>query len=153
MIDKLQGVYPMDDFVLGCKFRDGAVKLYDMRPLMQNNSAFGYFLENPDLFKQASVRPDGRGIAWNDELTLAEEELQANGWPEWEENTLVTVEFELDSELFSQAAEQLKPYGLTPEDWMVMFLETLVLYPPTQEKAAAALLNLRNDHSGLGEKS
>ena len=151
MFHRLQGIYPMDDFVLGCKFINGAVKLYDMKPLMQDNSVFAYFKEHPDLFLQARLSSGGYAIIWNDELDLAEEEVWYNGWPEWDESNLVTVEFEIDSELLRQVTERLQPFGLTPEDWIVMSLEALV-YPPTQEKATARLIKLRDEQAALESK-
>ena len=141
MFHKLQGVYPIGDFVLGCKFRNGAVKLYDIQPLMREIPAFAYFNEHPDAFRRVTVSPGGYGIIWRDELDLDAEEIWENGWPEWDENNLVTVEIEIDSELLKRTAECLKPYGLLPEDWMVMYLEALV-YPPTQDK----MINLLQVH-------
>ena len=99
MFHKLQGVFPMEDFVLGCKFKNGAVKLYDMKPLMRDDSVFSYFKEHPDIFYQVTVSPGGYGIIWNDDLDLAAEEVWVNGWPEWDENNLVTFEVEIDAEL------------------------------------------------------
>ena len=36
---------------------------------------------------------------WNDELDLSAEEVWVNGWPEWDEDKLVTVEIQVDAEL------------------------------------------------------
>ena len=150
MFHKLQGVFPIGDFVLGCKFRDGAVKLYDVEPLMQEIPVFAYFKEHPDTFRQVTVSPGGYGIIWNDELDLDAEEIWVNGWPEWDENNLVTVEVEIDSVLLKQAADYLKPYALLPEDWMVMCLEALV-YPATQGKTIKLLLD-RQEGQNITER-
>ena len=65
MFHKLQGVFPMEDFVLGCKFRNGAIKLYDIKPLIREISAFAYFTEHPEAFKQVSISPGGNGITFS----------------------------------------------------------------------------------------
>ena len=144
MFHKLQGVFPIEDFVLGCKFRNGAIKLYDIKPLIREISAFAYFTEHPEAFKQVSISPGGNGIIWNDELDLSAEEVWVNGWPEWDEDKLVTVEIQVDAELYRLVAERLKPYGLTPEDGAVMALEALV-FPATQDKAIEQLRQYQNE--------
>lgn len=151
MFHKLQGVFPMGDFVLGCKFKNGAVKLYDMKPLMQESSVFFYFKEHPDIFYRVTVSPGGYGIIWTDELDLAAEDVWVNGWPEWDENKLVTVEIQVDEKLLRLATERLKPFGLTPEDWVTMALEALV-FPATREKAIAMLLKFKDDYDTQAEK-
>ena len=151
MFHKLQGVFPMEDFVLGCKFRNGAIKLYDIKPLIREISAFAYFTEHPEAFKQVSISPGGNGIIWNDELDLSAEEVWVNGWPEWDEDKLVTVEIQVDAELYRLVAERLKPYGLTPEDGAVMALEALV-FPATQDKAIEQLRQYQNEEAGLESK-
>ena len=151
MFHKLQGVFPMEDFVLGCKFRNGAIKLYDIKPLIREISAFAYFTEHPEAFKQVSISPGGNGIIWNDELDLSAEEVWVNGWPEWDEDKLVTVEIQVDAELYRLVAERLKPYRLTPEDGAVMALEALV-FPATQDKAIEQLRQYQNEEAGLEDK-
>ena len=151
MFHKLQGVFPMEDFVLGCKFRNGAIKLYDIKPLIREISAFAYFTEHPEAFKQVSISPGGNGIIWNDELDLSAEEVWVNGWPEWDEDKLVTVEIQVDAELYRLVAERLKPYGLTPEDGAVMALEALV-FPATQDKAIEQLRQYQNEEADLEDK-
>lgn len=151
MFHKLQGVFPMEDFVLGCKFRNGAIKLYDIKPLIREISAFAYFTEHPEAFKQVSISPGGNGIIWNDELDLSAEEVWVNGWPEWDEDKLVTVEIQVDAELYRLVAERLKPYGHTPEDGAVMALEALV-FPATQDKAIEQLRQYQNEEAGLEDK-
>ena len=150
MFHKLQGVFPMEDFVLGCKFRNGAIKLYDIKPLIREISAFAYFTEHPEAFKQVSISPGGNGIIWNDELDLSAEEVWVNGWPEWDEDKLVTVEIQVDAELYRLVAERLKPYGLTPEDGAVMALEALV-FPATQDKAIEQLRQYQNEEASKEE--
>ena len=98
-----------------------------------------------------SISPGGYGIIWNDELDLSAEEVWVNGWPEWDEDKLVTVEIQVDAELYRLVAERLKPYGLTPEDGAVMALEALV-FPATQDKAIEQLRQYQNEEAGLEDK-
>lgn len=50
----------------------------------------------------------------------------------------VTVTIEVDAELLAQVTEVLKPYGLTPEDAVVQFIEYCVA-PETQDRAIKLL--------------
>lgn len=147
MTHKILSAIPMKDYILGIKFTEGAVKLYDMNPLFDKHPQFSLLKNNTDLFAQVSVDVGGCGISWNDDLDLSADELWEHGWPEWNEEELVTIEVEIDEELLRKVEEVLKPYGLTPEDWAVMVLELLV-FPPTQEKAVM-LLNSSKDQSGI----
>ena len=127
MTHTIQSVIPMTDHILGVKFTEGAIKLYDIKPLFDKHPKFSMLMNNTDLYAQVSADVDGYGISWND-----------SGWPEWNNGELVTIEIEMDGELLRQVEEVLKPYGLSPEDWAVMALELLV-FPPTQERAIMLL--------------
>lgn len=50
----------------------------------------------------------------------------------------VTITIEVDEELLAQVTEVLKPYGLTPEDAVVQFIEYCV-NPKTQDHAIELL--------------
>jgi len=133
MIHTIQSAMPMENFVLGVKFTEGAIKLYDLKPLFSRFSAFATLEPNPVLFAQVKVDEGGHGVSWNEELDLSADVLWEHGWPEWREEELVTVEIEVDDDLLRQVTEKLKPYGLTPEDWAVMALELLVYSSPQQK--------------------
>ena len=145
MFHKLQGVFPMEDFVLGCKFRNGAIKLYDIKPLIREISAFAYFTEHPEAFKQVSISPGGYGIIWNDELDLSAEEVWVNGWPEWDEDKLVTVEIQVDAELYRLVAERLMAEA---EDETTMELPATE-YSEKITEVAVFLLSLLNEREKL----
>jgi len=134
----IQSVLPMDDFILGVKFVGGAIKLYDMNPLFSKLPEFAALREAPTLYSQVVVDTGGKGITWNDDLDLSADELWERGWPEWNEEKLVTIEIEIEEELLRKITQKLSPYGLTPEDWAVMCMELLV-FPPTQQKSVALL--------------
>lgn len=140
MTHKILSVIPMKDYILGIKFTEGAVKLYDMNPLFDEHPQFSVLKNNIALYSQVSVDVCGYGISWNDDLDLSADELWEHGWPEWNEEELVTIEIEIDEELLRKVEEVLKPYGLTPEDWAVMALELLV-FSPTQQKAMSLLID------------
>ena len=138
MTHTIQSVIPMTDHILGVKFTEGAIKLYDIKPLFDKHPKFSMLMNNTDLYAQVSADVAGYGISWNDGLALSADELWDSGWPEWNNGELVTIEIEMDGELLRQVEEVLKPYGLSPEDWAVMALELLV-FPPTQERAIMLL--------------
>lgn len=50
----------------------------------------------------------------------------------------VTITIEVDAELLAQVTDVLKPYGLTPEDAVVQFIEYCV-DPKTQDHAIELL--------------
>lgn len=60
---------------------------------------------------------------WNYEPITLDEILKSNSQPRYE-----TIEMEIDAELYAQVKEILKPYGMTPEEAVVlMFKETVRL--------------------------
>ena len=56
----------------------------------------------------------------------------------------VTITIEVDAELLAQVAELLKPYGLTPEDLVIKFLEYCV-NPKTTDHAIELLKKWKNE--------
>lgn len=141
MLHRIDGVYPMPDFVLGCKFSEGAILLYDLKPLFKTIPAFTQLAKQPELYSQVKASAGGYGVIWNDSLDLSSEEIWEHGWPNWNSNKLVTIEIEVDSELLRMMEDMLRPYRLCPQDWAVMALEFCV-YPATQNTAVKMLLGL-----------
>lgn len=135
MTHQVEAVFPMADFILGCKFKNGAILLYDLKPVVKTHSSFSLLVEQPELFCKVAVAPGGYGVIWNDDLDLSCDELWENGWPEWKEDELVTVEIEVEIWLICRLEETLRPYNLVPEDWIVMALEYLIC-PATKDLAA-----------------
>lgn len=139
MYHQIDAVFPMPDFVLGCKFRNGAILLYDLKPVFQFAPVFLQLMENPELFSKATVATEGYSVTWTDDLDLPCDEIWKNGWPEWKEEELVTVEIEIELVLIRKLEEILRPFSLVPEDWIVMVLEYLVC-PATKDQAEKWLL-------------
>ncbi|MBR4571210.1 MAG: DUF2442 domain-containing protein [Candidatus Riflebacteria bacterium] len=64
-----------DDYTLLLTFITGEIKLFDFKPLLDDN----YFepLKNIAFFKKAHI--SGRSVIWNDEIDIAPEYLYENG--------------------------------------------------------------------------
>lgn len=60
----------------------------------------------------------------------------------------VTITIEIDAELLEQVTEVLKPYGLTPEDVVVQFIEYCV-DPETQDHAIELLKQWKEEQELL----
>ena len=60
----------------------------------------------------------------------------------------VTITIEIDAELLEQVTEVLKPYGLTPEDAVVQFIEYCV-DPKTQNHAIELLKQWKEEQELL----
>ena len=73
-------VEPHTDYTITVTFRSGEKKLYDMRPLIEDEKWSKIYapLKDIDFFMRAYV--DG-SAAWSDEIGIAPEELYDNGVP------------------------------------------------------------------------
>lgn len=60
-----------------------------------------------------------------------------------------TVEICVDADLLEKVRQILKPYGLTPEDAIVLFFEFCV-NPETQQQAISLLLQWRAEQVMVG---
>lgn len=58
-------------------FENGVLKLYDCRPLLEQEPFVA--LSDQNLFKCAYADPHGYGVIWNDSIDLAESEIWLNG--------------------------------------------------------------------------
>lgn len=76
---KLQEVQPLPDKQLLVTFASGEAKVYDCKPLLQEE-AFRPLADDA-LFQQARIKQHGYAVIWNDEIDLAESELWLNGEP------------------------------------------------------------------------
>ncbi|MBR0480237.1 DUF2442 domain-containing protein [Candidatus Saccharibacteria bacterium] len=65
-------VIPQDDFTLKVWFKDGKVKVFDMKPEIPKIKAYGK-LKDIGFFKRAHC--DGISVAWDDEIDIAPETL------------------------------------------------------------------------------
>lgn len=62
----------------------------------------------------------------------------------------VTITIEVDAELLAQVTEVLKPYGLTPEDAVVQFIEYCVA-PETQDHAIKLIKRWKKEQEEGGQ--
>lgn len=79
MSRRVKSVAALPDYKLSVQFRDGHVRVYDVRPLFDRIPSFVYLQEHPEEFTGVSVDTGGYGIVWNDELDLSSEELWEHG--------------------------------------------------------------------------
>lgn len=78
MFHKVKSVRPCGRLQLLVWFEDGETRHYDVRPLLKKWEAFRA-LEDECLFASVEVVGRGYGIAWNDEIDLACDELYFGG--------------------------------------------------------------------------
>ena len=67
----VEEVQPNKDYTLTIKFHDGSVKLFDAKPLLENQLYEA--LKNPGFFMQAKAEFDT--VIWNDDIDIAPEYL------------------------------------------------------------------------------
>lgn len=109
MFFKVKEVKALPDLKLRVLFVGGAVKIYDVAPLLKKWEPFQAFKTDPGLFEKVRVDMGGYGVIWNDQLDLACNELWYNGVAENSQGVTAT---ELLCELV--AARQKK--GLSQRD-------------------------------------
>lgn len=78
MFHKVKNVYPLPDYRLSVQFAEGCTKIYDVKPLFEQITAFQE-LTDIHLFSDVTVDVGGYGIVWNDDLDLSCDELWENG--------------------------------------------------------------------------
>ena len=78
MFHKVKNVYPLPDYRLSVQFAEGCTKIYDVKPLFEQITAFKE-LTDIHLFSDVTVDVGGYGIVWNDDLDLSCDELWENG--------------------------------------------------------------------------
>lgn len=71
----VKDVQPHKDYTLTVKFHDGSVKVFDMKPLL--NQPLYEPLKNPGFFMQAHA--DCGTVIWNDDIDIAPEYLYEAG--------------------------------------------------------------------------
>ena len=75
----VRSVRPLPERRLEVTFSAGEVRIYDCRPLL-NQEPFRA-LQDDSLFRRVHADPHGYAVIWNDEIDLAESELWINGTP------------------------------------------------------------------------
>lgn len=78
MFIKVKSVEPLHGLMLRVKFENGIIKLYDVKPLIEQMEDFKS-LENDVLFNSVKTDLGGYGISWNDFIDLECTELWDNG--------------------------------------------------------------------------
>ena len=78
MFHRIESVDAVDSMILKVSFRDGAVRLYDTRPLESEIPAFAA-LRDDELFSSVHISNGGYGLIWNKNLDLSAEEIWLNG--------------------------------------------------------------------------
>lgn len=74
---KIETVTPLPGKKLRVRFVGGEEKVYDCRPLLDEESFS--LLRDESLFRQVKVDVGGYGISWNDCVDLSESELWLKG--------------------------------------------------------------------------
>lgn len=83
----VEKVVTLDNFMLKALFKDGTVKIYDMKPIIycdsttssQNKSFYNLLIEKPETFRRAYVTPDGSIVIWDRETDLSAEAIWYDG--------------------------------------------------------------------------
>jgi hypothetical protein len=78
MFHKIKSVRPLPDMCLHVEFLSGEAKHYDMKPMMAKREVFRDLAQG-GLFGLARVDAGGHGVAWNDYIDLACNEIWENG--------------------------------------------------------------------------
>lgn len=107
-----------NEYIIICKFKNGTIKIYDLKPLFKKIKIFNKLKENEELFQKVKVNEGGYGISWNDEIDLSAEEIWENGYDEYitpdiievnaKENYVLDITFETEEERIFDMKELIK---------------------------------------------
>ena len=75
MFHKIENVQPLADYSVMVWFAGGTVKIYDLKPLMEEIPA----LRDPSFYRSVKADTGGYGIVWNNDADLSSEEIFENG--------------------------------------------------------------------------
>ncbi len=76
---KIIKIEPLDKLIIKATFKGGEIKLYDINRILDKWEDFRLLKDNPMLYKNVKIDCGGYGIAWNDYIDLASEEIWDNG--------------------------------------------------------------------------
>ena len=79
MFHKIKKVSALPEYKLSVEFSEGVTKIYDVKPLLEKETFFATFMDQPEVFASVSVDVGGYGIVWNDDLDISSDELWENG--------------------------------------------------------------------------
>lgn len=111
MTYRIKEVVPLENFVVLVIFQDGVEKKYDIKQLLDRFPQFKAFENEKGLFEKVTVDAGGYGIAWNDELDLAADEIWCNGNP-----TGNVREVDIMSQLGANLTKARECVGLTQKE-------------------------------------
>jgi len=74
---RIESVTALSDKRLRVRFRNGVTKVYDCTPLLTEEPFRA--LADDALFRTVKADPHGYGVAWGDNIDLAEAELWLHG--------------------------------------------------------------------------
>lgn len=77
---RVKSVHALPSKRLRVTFENNEVRVYDCTPLLQEPPFRS--LQDDAFFRKVYADPHGYGVAWSDEVDLAESELWLNGKPE-----------------------------------------------------------------------
>ena len=81
----VEKIVTLDNLILKALFKDGTVKIYDMKPIVYGNGAtgtkscFSLLIEKPETFRNAYVSLDGGLIIWDRNTDLSTEAIWYDG--------------------------------------------------------------------------
>ncbi|MBQ6903871.1 MAG: DUF2442 domain-containing protein [Lachnospiraceae bacterium] len=79
MFEKIVKINAQDNFQLIAEFSDGSVKQYDAYPALSEIKEFQVLLDHPERFYDVKTVCCGSGIAWDDSMDIASEEIWEHG--------------------------------------------------------------------------
>jgi len=145
-ISKTVNVFIVPPYNLVVEYETGEKRMLDLEKYIDEDPELRILKEDTELFNAPMVSLCGYKTAWesenhyvefhNDIVFVYGEDVQVN--------ELETIEISVDEELLSQVKEVLKPYGLTPEDAIVMFLRYCV-DPATRDHAIELILQWKHE--------
>ena len=81
MYHRIASVKPAGGLFIEAEFQNGAVKRFDVAPLLSLHPEFCALRDLPGLFSLVYVDAGGYGIAWNENLDLNAEDIWSDGIP------------------------------------------------------------------------
>jgi hypothetical protein len=79
MSRKITKINSLPDLWLEARFDSGETVRYDVKPLVKRWPVFQSLVDIKGLFPLVRIEAAGYGVAWNDEIDLASEEIWENG--------------------------------------------------------------------------
>ena len=78
---RIEDVAARSGFQLLVFFRDGTVRSCDLKDYLNEHREFEILLKKPELFSAVQIQTDGRGLMWDEHLTVADRTLYQMGEP------------------------------------------------------------------------